>query len=433
MGIGLSRRGTRLVSLILFVLVVSVVWRDFFSGLVGLFGAGFVFFYYLEFRGLVGRVGECVTFQPGGFDVGFTAGVAQEYPVEVDVGCDLGLVLGAELGGFSPSGLVSGLNRLVYSVDVGLAGEYGFDFVDVDCRDRYGLFTGSASVGFSGRFHVFPRVAAVALEAFEFVEGSGGFELDEGASSRVGVGLEYAESREYVPGDSIRHVDWKASARLGRLIVKDYYRGEQGSVHVVYEADYLDRVSGDVLASRFLEAVLSFAELGWVCSISVVSGGEVVSRGVDLRPVEAVVESLRVVYRGDMRVFERLFAVLDPAPRSRLRELLGGESVAESGMGGVVDLVGDVGGGLVILSCLAGDPVPLLTVLDRARLGGVPVVVYLPCTPWRSVEELETAVEVYMHYESVTRSIEAMGVGVAVGLEEAFDMLRGFELGRVVA
>jgi len=39
-------------------------------------------------------------------------------------------------------------------------------------------------------------------------------------SSRRGTGMEFADFREYEPGDDIRHVDWRSYMRLDRLVVK---------------------------------------------------------------------------------------------------------------------------------------------------------------------------------------------------------------------
>ena len=37
-----------------------------------------------------------------------------------------------------------------------------------------------------------------------------------------GAGIEFEEVREYTPGDDIKSIDWKVSARLGRPFVKRY-------------------------------------------------------------------------------------------------------------------------------------------------------------------------------------------------------------------
>src|SRR6478736_4599315 len=37
-----------------------------------------------------------------------------------------------------------------------------------------------------------------------------------------GAGLEFAQSRPYVPGDPVKFIDWKVSARVGKLFIKEY-------------------------------------------------------------------------------------------------------------------------------------------------------------------------------------------------------------------
>jgi len=57
-------------------------------------------------------------------------------------------------------------------------------------------------------FRFDPRAELAATEAIE--------------SSRKGIGNDYYGIREYSPGDSLRHVHWRSSARMGKLIVKEY-------------------------------------------------------------------------------------------------------------------------------------------------------------------------------------------------------------------
>src|SRR5262245_30855280 len=51
----------------------------------------------------------------------------------------------------------------------------------------------------------------------------------------VGSGLEFAQSRPYVPGDSIRSMDWRLTARLARPFVKEYETLKRIDVHLVVD------------------------------------------------------------------------------------------------------------------------------------------------------------------------------------------------------
>src|SRR3954451_8031544 len=63
------------------------------------------------------------------------------------------------------------------------------------------------------------KVAALDLRARLVIEG-----LMTGMhrSPYQGISVEFAQHREYVPGDDIRHVDWKVYARTGRFHLKQY-------------------------------------------------------------------------------------------------------------------------------------------------------------------------------------------------------------------
>src|SRR5262245_53939762 len=51
-----------------------------------------------------------------------------------------------------------------------------------------------------------------------------------------GSSVEFAEHKEYSPGDEIRHIDWKAYGKLDRYYVKQFEQESQLGVHLVLDA-----------------------------------------------------------------------------------------------------------------------------------------------------------------------------------------------------
>jgi len=58
----------------------------------------------------------------------------------------------------------------------------------------------------------------------------------ERRSSRKGASLEFADYRDYSPGDDLRRLDWKAYGRLDRLFLKLFEEEEDLAVHLILDA-----------------------------------------------------------------------------------------------------------------------------------------------------------------------------------------------------
>lgn len=58
----------------------------------------------------------------------------------------------------------------------------------------------------------------------------------EKRSTKRGSSVEFADYREYAPGDDPRYVDWKAYARLEKLFLKLFVEEEDLSVHLLIDA-----------------------------------------------------------------------------------------------------------------------------------------------------------------------------------------------------
>jgi len=55
-----------------------------------------------------------------------------------------------------------------------------------------------------------------------------------------------------MPGDELRRVDWKATARLQKLMVKQFHQDSGGAVNLVYDLKTAGQVTRDEAAAEFL-------------------------------------------------------------------------------------------------------------------------------------------------------------------------------------
>ncbi|HET9621264.1 MAG TPA: DUF58 domain-containing protein [Kofleriaceae bacterium] len=77
------------------------------------------------------------------------------------------------------------------------------------------------------------RLGSLPIQARVIVEGAlSGMHR----ASVHGSSVEFAEHKEYSPGDELRHVDWKAYAKLDRYYVKQFEQESQLTVYLVLDA-----------------------------------------------------------------------------------------------------------------------------------------------------------------------------------------------------
>jgi uncharacterized protein (DUF58 family) len=104
------------------------------------------------------------------------------------------------------------------------------------------------------------RLGALPIRARVIVEGA----MTGLHRARLhGASVEFAEHKEYSPGDEIRHIDWKAYGKLDRFYVKQFEQEAQLTVHLVLDASGSMEFAGGGL--RKLEyAATMFAALAYL-------------------------------------------------------------------------------------------------------------------------------------------------------------------------
>ncbi|MFN7966777.1 MAG: DUF58 domain-containing protein [Acidobacteriota bacterium] len=115
----------------------------------------------------------------------------------------------------------SGFCEIRYTVTPHTRGKQRFGAVDMLIDGRLGFWQRRIQVPAAMEVHVYPNFAAVSQYRLLAAANRAG-QLGIRRRRRRGEGMELHQLREYRPGDTLRQIDWKATARRGSLISREY-------------------------------------------------------------------------------------------------------------------------------------------------------------------------------------------------------------------
>jgi uncharacterized protein (DUF58 family) len=106
---------------------------------------------------------------------------------------------------------------------------------------------------------VIAKAQALGVKARTLVEG---LRVGDHKSPYRGFSVEFVQHREYVPGDDIRHIDWKGYARSDRYTIKQYEQETNFTAHLMVDASnsmlYGDKDSNKLEFAKTLTAALAY-------------------------------------------------------------------------------------------------------------------------------------------------------------------------------
>lgn len=112
-------------------------------------------------------------------------------------------------------------------------GNFSWNSVTVHGTDALGLVTMTKAYDVAAtEMLVVPTPIPLELD-LPSASGWGSAETEMGQAR--GAGIEPRGVREYVPGDSIRYIHWRSSARAGQLLVKEFETGSHAAVGFVIQ------------------------------------------------------------------------------------------------------------------------------------------------------------------------------------------------------
>jgi uncharacterized protein (DUF58 family) len=150
--------------------------------------------------------------------------------------------------------------RMHYELTAPLLGVYEVGPTDVRLEDPFGLFYEERTLTPSEPLWVLPRREdlrkAALLSRLPLPL------LGEHQVNRPGDGFDFFALREYVPGDTMRAINWKASARSGKMMVNQMERTTAAEVAVFVDGRAILNVGPEDRSPRVLSgrSVASFVD-----------------------------------------------------------------------------------------------------------------------------------------------------------------------------
>ncbi len=133
-------------------------------------------------------------------------------------------------------------------------GDFAIPTAAIAADSRFGLWEVRRDCSLGARFHVFPNLQSKD-ELLAVRRETGG----EYSRRQIGRGREFEHLREYVSGDGLDEIDWKATARRGKPISRVFQVERTQEIYAAIDASRLTarRAGADIRLERYLQAALS--------------------------------------------------------------------------------------------------------------------------------------------------------------------------------
>jgi hypothetical protein len=349
-------------------------------------------------------------------------------------------------------GRAGGFYAVTVQAQPSVFGRYSAGSLEADVGSPLGLYSSEVAVGMDPvAVAAFPRFYPGLVRALGLLEGglAGEGSAAQGLRARPSRrGDEYAWTREYVPGDPDRFIDWKATARRARLCVKEFHEEQGGGAMVFFDGRAPGAVSADEMARDLLSVCAGLGGEGRdACFVSGGAGSrgdegenDGASEGRDAGSTgkASVVdragpgELLRIAVAKALEMASSAggrgegweggaYALMPPKVRSAVMEIIrkGHRDVAAVEEGDAyaeaLRRMRDVPASLAYVGCPIYEPERALALVDAAACGaGGQATALMPERPWLDARTVEGAYEMresYLRIAGRVRDAAAGGAG----------------------
>jgi hypothetical protein len=325
--------------------------------------------------------------------------------------------------------LERGVNEVKLTISPRVSKVYKLDYITAVFTDPLKILHEDFKIPLWLEVTAYPRALPFIIEALKMIgrSGYGG----ETASVRMGRGTEYLWSREYQIGDPLSSVDWKASARLEKLIVKDFCEESYRAIGLVYDVRAVGPITSDELNALFLSSVVSVAKHGLPITMILKNGLTLVSEHRSIDPDTALKIAISYSIKNYIVNGWDVYELLEPKTASQVLSII--RELEALGLLETIQLKMDTLNEIILkltlpetiiyyIGNIVLDSEFILELSRRVKIKNGEVIVLTPVKPWADLSNLEQAYIMYLSYNKILEALRKTSSKVMF-YEEALRML----------
>lgn len=411
----LTGRGFKLLLIQLLLALFAVIYRDNLLLIAALVTFSITLFsIYMVIRARVGA--KEIVCEPKNIKVRMIAGGEKVLSLIIHAHVELRLVNLPDWVRVSPEVLERGVNEVRLMISPRMGKIYKLDYLTGVFIDPLKILREDFRMPLWLEVTAYPRALPLIMETLRIIGGAG--YGGEAISVRKGRGAEYLWSREYQVGDPLSLIDWKASARLEKLIVKEFSEESYRAIGIIYDVRTLGPITGDEANALFLSSVISATRYGLPITMILKDGLTLISEYRSLNPDTALRIALSHSIKSCIVNGWDAYELLEPKPASQVLSMI--KELEASGLLEALNLkvntINEVisrltlrDGIIYYVGNIVLDSDFILELSRRVKADNGELVVLTPAKPWMDLDSLEKAYVMYLSYSKMLDALQRAG------------------------
>ncbi|MEM4140124.1 MAG: DUF58 domain-containing protein [Nitrososphaeria archaeon] len=293
-----------------------------------------------------------------------------------------------------------------------LAGEYNTSTIAFEMESPLKTFTCTTEIPHQTSVTVIPRIIPALIRAIELATATGTIAYEHPLQI-VGKGTEYAETREYLPGDDIKHMDWKATARLQKPMIKQFHQETGGVAQIIYDQKAAGPITKDKMATEFLNTATALTSLAIPYTITTVDQTNNFQAKKHKDPKTALYTAIREALATVELEQKYLYDILEPQTRQQIITFL--NIILENAEKEKIETlqVKEIDDSdTIAITSLVGDITWITEAYEKLHSKAKNLTLHVPSKTWLDSKTLEQAYEDYQKTLTIQAALKRKGIEI---------------------